>query len=153
GFVSLGCSRFRPAGPRRARSRPAEVDRRDADLRQMLTMAPQAAGILAPALLEDQHLARALLGDDFARNRGTGNQRRTDGDAIVAADHQDFTEGDLLAGLAGQPVHFHYVVGGDPDLPAAGLDDCEHRSLLACSAGPRRAGFSARNSGFGEPLR
>jgi hypothetical protein len=58
--------------------------------------------------------------------------------------HQHVAE---LDDLAGSPLIFSIlstVVGGDPVLLAAGLDDCEHRSSLVFDPGARlvvRTGF------------
>ena len=88
-------------------------------------MAALAARVLPPPLLEGDDLGSARLIDDFARHRGAGDGRAADLD-ILAAEQQHLAELDDLAALALHLADRDDVLGGDPVLLPAGLDDCEH---------------------------
>src|ERR1700753_1125128 len=88
-------------------------------------MAALAMRVLAALLLEgDDLLALALL-DDLGGHGGALDQRR----AMlrrVAAQHQDFAQGDRAAGVADQLFDLQDVVLGHFVLLAAGADNREH---------------------------
>src|SRR6476646_443352 len=90
-----------------------------------------AARILAPPLLESDHLVAAGMLKHLAGNGRAGNGRGAELRG-VSTDHQHLAELDDLARLTVHPVDPALVFGGDPVLLPAGLDDCEHLSVLVC---------------------
>src|SRR5437588_12481139 len=91
-------------------------------------MAALPARILSPALLEGNDFRSAALLDHFGRNRGAGHRRRTQRHGI-AADEEHLLELYRFAPLGLDLVDLKHILGGNPVLLPAGLDDCEHRFL------------------------
>src|SRR5262249_28965274 len=87
-----------------------------------------APRVLAPALLERDHLGAAGLLDHLAGDRGTRDRGRADRN-VVAAHDKHLAKLDEVAGRALDLVDRDHILLGDPVLLAAGLDDCEHRSF------------------------
>src|SRR5262249_35422882 len=120
----------------------------DPDQRELLAGAPLPARILAPALLEGDHLRPAAVLDHFGRDTGAGD--RIADNRRVAAHQQHFGERNDRARLAVEPRNLQLVVRGDTVLLAAGFDDCEHFCLAfdpGARTGPDRL-FDSRGSGF-----
>src|SRR5262249_55328141 len=132
-------------GPRRSRFRrlrSAGKNFGDADHRKLMPVAAFAARILAPALLEGDHLVAASMLEHLAGNSCARDSRRAEL-RRVASDHQHHAELDDFSGLTVYWVDRDDVFSGDPILLTAGLDDCEHLSS-SCSVpalGLFRAGF------------
>ena len=88
-------------------------------------MTALAVGVLAALFLEGDDLLALAMFDDFAGDRGALDQRRTQLGA-VAAQHQNFAEGQLGADIAGQAFHRQDGVLGHFILFSAGADDRIH---------------------------
>src|SRR5437660_7629905 len=101
----------------------------------MTALAPR---VLPAALLERDRLVAADLLDDLAGDERAGHHRAAHQD-VVAAHHQHLGELDDVAELALDLLDGDPLIGGDPVLLAARLDDCEHRSCPRVR--PRRAEF------------
>src|SRR5258706_2602161 len=83
---------------------PLEVDRVDAGLDAILTMAVLALGVILRALLaEDDDFLAAGLAENGGHDRGTSDHRSTDL-RVIAADHQHLAEGDLVVVGAAEHV-------------------------------------------------
>src|ERR1700709_2070723 len=82
-------------------------------------------GVLAAALLEGDDLLALALRKDLTGDRGARNQRRAMGRRI-AAEHQDFADGEGRADVAGDLLDHQNVVLGPFVLLAAGADNGEH---------------------------
>src|SRR5262249_25522866 len=57
----------------------------------------------------------------------------------ITADDQHFTQLHDRADIAGDLANFKHIIRNDAVLPAAGFDDCEHRSCPSCSYSVARA--------------
>ncbi len=90
-------------------------------------MALRLAEALAAALLEDADLRPALFAIDHAGHLGVGDKRCA-GEHLAAflLDEQHLIDRDFLAGFGREVVHGDDRSGGDLDLAAAALNDCEH---------------------------
>src|SRR6202166_4953771 len=119
----------------------------DTDHREFMAVAALTARILAPALLEGDHLVAARVLEHLAGNGRPGNRRGTEL-RRVAAQHEHFAEFDDLAWLALHPVDPDYILGGHPVLFAASFNDCEHRSSLVFDPGARRIPDRLLSVGF-----
>jgi hypothetical protein len=102
----------------------------------MLAVASRPTRVLTPPLFESDDFRASGLLDQFARNGRSLHDRGSNRRSVWTDDHQHLIEGDLIAHFTGDPVNLDYIIGGDAVLPAACFDDCEHRSLPACSAWP-----------------
>src|ERR1700754_3266581 len=95
----------------------------DLHARQILTMSTLAMRVLAPLFLEGDDFLRPPLSDDLTRDRGALKGRCAD----LGARHQDLTEGDRRAGLAGEQLDIEHIALGHLVLLSARADDREHR--------------------------
>src|SRR5436190_19698521 len=90
-------------------------------------MALRPAHALATLLLEDPDLRSALLAVDDGDHAGVGDERGAGENlSAVLFDKQDFRQRQLGAGLASGAGDVGVAAAGDPQLMAAGLDDCVH---------------------------
>src|SRR5262245_3068760 len=127
----------------RRRLLPVSEDLGDADQREFLAVAALAPRVLAPALLERDDLVAALVPDHLAGHAGAAHGGAAHLNAVAA--EQEHFELDDIAWLALELVDLDHVVGGDAVLLPAGLDDCEHLSVLVFGSG---LGLSVRTGFF-----
>src|SRR5512132_2489798 len=98
---------------------PLSDDGRDADLDEILTVSVGALEAFPALFLVDEELRPAHLAHDDARDRGAGNERGAEVQAVVLADGEDLGERDLralLQGLCREALDTHDVAFGDAHL-------------------------------------
>src|SRR5690606_32259055 len=101
----------------------------DAQHRLQLTMAPLAPVVLAPLLLEHDHLVRTGLLQHLGNHLGAVDQGGADlWLAAADPDHQHLIERDGVAHRAVQALDLDHLARGHPILFSAGADHCVHLS-------------------------
>src|ERR687891_2306085 len=104
-------------------------DLADAQHRLQLAMAALAPIVLAPLLLEHDHLLGLALLQHLGHHLGALDQGRADlqlAAVLLVTDHQHLIEGDRLAHLAIEALDLDHLAGGNPILLSAGADHCVH---------------------------
>src|SRR3954452_7750014 len=107
------------------------TDLLDAKLDQILAMAVLPLRVvLATLLLENNDLGATRLAHDRGRHGGAADGRRTD-HRLVAADHQHFTERDLVVLDIAEDVALHEegLPFSNAVLLSTGTNDGEQRTL------------------------
>src|SRR5215203_5999390 len=99
------------------------VDSGNSQARLLLAVAGAPAVALLRLVLEDDEFFAAEVVVDRGRNARPFDDRRPDLGGAVAADEEHLIEGDVVAGLGGEPFDGDRVTDADPVLLATGLDD------------------------------